>query len=75
MLVLVSDLHEGRNAVQMLKTAARPAASGVRMIALLALSDGGRPCCGTPTPPPSPRWTCRFSPALRINSPTSWPPP
>lgn len=42
-LVLVSDLYEGGNAVQMLKAAARLVTAGVRMIALLALSDDGRP--------------------------------
>ena len=42
-LVLVSDLYEGGNEVQMLKAVARLVASGVRMIALLALSDDGRP--------------------------------
>ena len=42
-LVLVSDLYEGGDAVQMLKTAARLVQSGVQLIALLALSDEGRP--------------------------------
>ena len=42
-LVLVSDLYEGGNAAQMLKAVARLVAAGVRMIALLALSDDGRP--------------------------------
>jgi hypothetical protein len=42
-LVLVSDLYEGGDAVQMLKTAARLVQSGVQLIALLALSDDGRP--------------------------------
>jgi Mg-chelatase subunit ChlD len=42
-LVLVSDLFEGGDAVQMLKTAARLVQSGVQLIALLALSDEGRP--------------------------------
>lgn len=42
-LVLVSDLYEGGDAVQMLKTAARLVQSGVSLIALLALSDEGRP--------------------------------
>ncbi|MDB6132180.1 MAG: hypothetical protein JWM59_423 [Verrucomicrobiales bacterium] len=42
-MILVSDLYEGGNAGQMLKTAARLTASGVQMIALLALSDEGRP--------------------------------
>ncbi len=42
-LVLVSDLYEGGNAEEMLKRAAALAASGVRMVALLALSDDGAP--------------------------------
>jgi hypothetical protein len=42
-LVLVSDLYEGGNAAQMIKAVARLTAAGVRMIALLALSDDGRP--------------------------------
>lgn len=42
-MVLVSDLYEGGNVAQMLKAAARLTAAGVRLIALLALSDDGRP--------------------------------
>jgi hypothetical protein len=42
-MVLVSDLYEGGDAVQMLKTAQRLVQSGVQLIALLALSDEGRP--------------------------------
>ncbi len=42
-LILVSDLYEGGDAIQMLKTAARLVQSGVSLIALLALSDEGRP--------------------------------
>jgi hypothetical protein len=42
-MVLVSDLYEGGNAAQMLKAVARLVAAGVRLIALLALSDDGRP--------------------------------
>ncbi|CAM2905067.1 VWA domain-containing protein [Rariglobus hedericola] len=42
-LVLVSDLFEGGNQAQMIKTVARLVLAGVRMIALLALSDDGRP--------------------------------
>jgi Mg-chelatase subunit ChlD len=42
-LVLLSDLFEGGNREQMLKRAASLAASGVNMIALLALSDQGAP--------------------------------
>lgn len=42
-LVLVSDLYEGGDAGEMLKRAAALAASGVRMVALLALSDDGAP--------------------------------
>jgi len=43
-LVLISDLFEGGNRESMLRRAAHLAASGVRMIALLALSDEGKPC-------------------------------
>ena len=42
-LVLVSDLFEGGNQEKMLKRVASIAASGVKMIALLALSDQGAP--------------------------------
>lgn len=42
-LVLVSDLYEGGNAQQMLARAAALVSSGVNLIALLALSDDGRP--------------------------------
>src|SRR5215216_5265549 len=42
-LVLVSDLYEGGNRDEMLQRAAALAGSGVRMIALLALSDDGAP--------------------------------
>ncbi len=42
-LVLVSDLYEGGNRDEMLQRAATLKASGVQMIALLALSDDGRP--------------------------------
>jgi len=42
-LILVSDLYEGGDAIQMLKTTARLVQSGVSLIALLALSDEGRP--------------------------------
>jgi uncharacterized protein with von Willebrand factor type A (vWA) domain len=42
-LVLVSDLFEGGRREEMLRRAARLAASGVRMIALLALADDGAP--------------------------------
>ena len=37
------SLYEGGDAIQMLKTAARLVQSGVSLIALLALSDEGRP--------------------------------
>lgn len=43
-LVLISDLYEGGDAVQMLKTARRLTESGVQLIVLLALSDAGKPC-------------------------------
>lgn len=42
-MVLVSDLYEGGSASGMLKTAARLKESGVQLIALLALSDEGKP--------------------------------
>jgi len=42
-LVLISDLYEGGNRDEMLQRAAALAGSGVRMIALLALSDDGAP--------------------------------
>ncbi|MCB1919664.1 MAG: VWA domain-containing protein [Candidatus Competibacteraceae bacterium] len=42
-LVLISDLYEGGDRQQMLKRAASLTAAGVRMIALLALSDKGAP--------------------------------
>jgi Mg-chelatase subunit ChlD len=41
-LVLISDLYEGGNAAAMLARAAALVASGVNLIALLALSDDGR---------------------------------
>ncbi len=42
-LVLVSDLYEGGNRAEMLGRAQALVGSGVQMIALLALSDDGRP--------------------------------
>jgi hypothetical protein len=42
-LVLLSDLFEGGNAGEMLRRAGSLAASGVQMMALLALSDQGTP--------------------------------
>lgn len=42
-LILISDLFEGGNQQEMLKRAASLVASGVQMIALLALSDDGAP--------------------------------
>jgi Mg-chelatase subunit ChlD len=42
-LILISDLYEGGNRQEMLKRAASLAASGVQMIALLALNDDGAP--------------------------------
>jgi Mg-chelatase subunit ChlD len=42
-LVLISDLYEGGNQGEMLKRVAALAASGVQMIALLALNDDGAP--------------------------------
>jgi len=42
-LVLVSDLYEGGPREEMLRRAAALARSGVRMVALLALSDDGAP--------------------------------
>jgi Mg-chelatase subunit ChlD len=42
-LILISDLYEGGNREEMLKRAASLAASGVKMVALLALNDKGAP--------------------------------
>jgi hypothetical protein len=42
-LVLISDLFEGGIAEEMLRRSASLADSGVTMVALLALSDSGRP--------------------------------
>ncbi|HPQ94200.1 MAG TPA: VWA domain-containing protein, partial [Thiolinea sp.] len=42
-LILISDLYEGGNSREMLKRTAQLVASGVQMIALLALSDEGAP--------------------------------
>jgi Mg-chelatase subunit ChlD len=42
-LVVISDLYEGGNQAEMLKRAASIVASGVQMVALLALSDEGAP--------------------------------
>jgi len=42
-LVLISDLYEGGDRAEMLKRAASLAASGISMVALLALSDEGAP--------------------------------
>jgi hypothetical protein len=42
-LVLISDLYEGGNADEMLRRAAALVASGVTVVALLALSDKGAP--------------------------------
>jgi hypothetical protein len=42
-LVLISDLYEGGNAAEMLKRVGTLVASGVQMIALLALNDDGAP--------------------------------
>jgi Mg-chelatase subunit ChlD len=42
-LVLISDLYEGGNAPEMLRRVAALSASGVKMVALLALSDQGAP--------------------------------
>jgi Mg-chelatase subunit ChlD len=42
-LILISDLYEGGNRDQMIRKAASIAASGVQMVALLALNDEGAP--------------------------------
>lgn len=42
-LVLITDLYEGGNAPEMLKRLAALVASGVQVICLLALNDGGAP--------------------------------
>jgi Mg-chelatase subunit ChlD len=46
-LVLISDLYEGGNREELLKRAATIMASGVQVIALLALNDQGRPSYDT----------------------------
>jgi Mg-chelatase subunit ChlD len=46
-LVLISDLYEGGNQEEMLKRTASLVASGVQMIALLALDDDGAPSYST----------------------------
>ena len=43
-LVLISDLYEGGNNDALLKRVASLVASGVQMVALLALNDEGAPC-------------------------------
>jgi hypothetical protein len=45
--VLISDLYEGGNAAEMLERAAAMVSSGVNLVALLALSDDGRPSYDT----------------------------
>ncbi|MEZ5330361.1 MAG: VWA domain-containing protein [Verrucomicrobiales bacterium] len=42
-MILISDLEEGGNSAQMLKSAARIVESGANLIVLLALSDEGQP--------------------------------
>jgi hypothetical protein len=42
-LVLISDLYEGGKVEDMIKRAAAIVASGVQMVALLALNDDGAP--------------------------------
>src|SRR5689334_5557753 len=42
-LVLISDLYEGERSAEMLRRAGALVASGVQMVALLALSDDGAP--------------------------------
>ena len=42
-VILLSDLYEGGDSSQMIKTASRIKSSGAQMITLLALSDEGRP--------------------------------
>jgi Mg-chelatase subunit ChlD len=46
-LVLITDLYEGGNAIEMRKRAASLVASGVNVICLLALSDDGAPASDT----------------------------
>jgi len=43
-LVLITDLFEGGNAQEMVSRLAALTAAGVRIVCLLALSDGGAPC-------------------------------
>ena len=49
--VLISDLYEGGNAAEMLERAAAMVSSGVNLVALLALSDDGRPSYDTGNAP------------------------
>ena len=48
-LVLISDLYEGGDVKEMLRRAGDLVQSGVQVIALLALSDSGRPAYHEPT--------------------------
>lgn len=42
MLILISDLFEGSNALKMIKRAASLVAAGIEVVAVLALSDAGK---------------------------------
>jgi len=46
-LILISDLYEGGNQAEMLKCTASLVASGVQLVALLALNDDGAPAYST----------------------------
>ncbi len=62
-LVLISDLYEGGVEAGLLAQAQRLVASGVQMVALLALSNEGRPPTTGGSPPASRRSACPPSPA------------
>ena len=66
-LVLISDLFEGGNAQEMLKRAASLVASGVQVIALLALDDRGTPGFSHPIAMLLPGWMCPALPARPIS--------
>src|SRR5262249_5370710 len=68
-LILITDLFEGGNAPEMLERAAALVASGVNLIVLLALSDGGGRATSTARPRNSPPRACGVSAARPDRSP------
>ena len=65
-LILISDLYEGGNQQEMLKRAASLVASGVQMIALLALNDDGTPSYDHRVRRHLQQWAFRHLPARPI---------